>query len=407
MKKIRHLLGISGGKDSAALAIYMKDKFPQLDIEYYTCDTGKELEETYQLITNLEIYLGKKILLLNGADGSDEDPFDHFLKIYGGYLPSANARWCTKKLKLEPFEKFVGDDPVISYVGIRGDEDREGYISKKSNIQSIFPFRKNIWSEDIISKVLSNTNSSKVKELYKSISDATNSSHFIDILNTPLSYTLSQRQKLNLLLDISIKDFNQLVFLFLKTTNYPLANADKFDLIDCEDVLVREDIFKILETSGVGVPAYYNRNEEFTFEFNGKKIPYGRSRSGCFFCFFQQKLEWIWLFENHLDKFLLAEQYETSNGNDSFFTWMDSGTLRSLIGVPQDVELCKTEINKDTRKKEIVWINEEALKNRDKKNTDKIKEDYINKQKKTTKHTGLLIDILAEAEGEGCASCFI
>ena len=60
MKKIRHLLGISGGKDSAALAIYMKDKYPNLDIEYYTCDTGKELDETYQLIKNLEIYLGKK-----------------------------------------------------------------------------------------------------------------------------------------------------------------------------------------------------------------------------------------------------------------------------------------------------------------------------------------------------------
>lgn len=407
MKKIRHLLGISGGKDSAALAIYMKDYFPQIDIEYYTCDTGKELQETYQLITNLEIYLGKKIILLNGAEGSDEDPFDHFLKMFGGYLPSANARWCTKKLKLEPFEKFVGDDPVISYVGIRGDEDREGYISKKPNIQSIFPFRKNIWSEDVISKVLSNNNSVKIQELYKSIPDRVKSSRFIEILDTPLSFNLNQRQKLNLLLDISIKDFNHLVFLFLKTTNYPLAFEDKFDLIDCEDILVREDIFKILESSGVGVPAYYNRNEEFSFEFNGKKVPYGRSRSGCYFCFFQQKLEWIWLFENHLDKFLLAEQYETSNGNDSFFTWMDSGTLRNLIGVPQDIELCKTEINKDTRKKEIVWINDEAIKNRDKTNTNRIKADYIKKLKKATVQTGLLIDILAEAEGEGCASCFI
>jgi hypothetical protein len=210
-----------------------------------------------------------------------------------------------------------------------------------------------------------------------------------------------------LLLDISIKDFNHLVFLFLRTTNYPLAFEDKFDLIDCEDVLVREDIFRILESSGVGVPAYYNRNEEFSFEFNGKKIPYGRSRSGCFFCFFQQKLEWVWLFENHLDKFLLAEQYETSNGNDSYFTWMDSGTLRNLIGVPQDIQLCKTEFNKDTRKKEIVWINAEALINRDKTTTDRIKTDYINKQKKATKQTGLLIDILSEAESEGCASCFI
>lgn len=407
MKKIRHLLGISGGKDSAALAIYMKDKYPQLDIEYYTCDTGKELEETYQLITNLEIYLGKKIILLNAAEGSDEDPFDHFLKMYGGYLPSANARWCTKKLKLEPFEKFVGDDPVVSYVGIRGDEEREGYISRKPNIQSIFPFRKNIWSEDVISKVLSNSNSSIVRDLYKSVQRTSNSDRFEEILKQPISYSLNQRQKLNLLLDLGIKEFNALVFLFLQTTTYPLACEEKFDLINSDDVLVRDDIFRILELSGVGVPAYYNRNKEFSFEFEGKKIPYGRSRSGCFFCFFQQKIEWIWLFENHLDKFLLAEQYETSNGNDSFFTWMDSGTLRQLIGVPQEIELCKTAINQDTRKKEVIWIDEEALKNRDKTNSDKLKSDYISKRKKTSKQSGLLIDILAEAEGEGCASCFI
>ena len=60
MGRIRHLLGISGGKDSAALAVYMKDKYPLLDIEYYTCDTGMELDETYELIKNLEVYLGKK-----------------------------------------------------------------------------------------------------------------------------------------------------------------------------------------------------------------------------------------------------------------------------------------------------------------------------------------------------------
>lgn len=158
MSKIRHVLGISGGKDSAALAIYIKTKYPSLDLEFYSCDTGKELDETYQLIQNLEVYLGIKINLLKGAENSSEDPFDHFLKMYGGYLPASNSRWCTKKLKLEPFEKYVGTDNVVSYVGIRGDENREGYISTKKNIQSIFPFRKNIWSEDVIAKALSNQN---------------------------------------------------------------------------------------------------------------------------------------------------------------------------------------------------------------------------------------------------------
>ena len=65
---VRHVLGISGGKDSAALAIYMKDMYPSLNIEYYSSDTGKELDETYQLISNLESYLGLKINILKGTD---------------------------------------------------------------------------------------------------------------------------------------------------------------------------------------------------------------------------------------------------------------------------------------------------------------------------------------------------
>ena len=59
MTKVRHVLGISGGKDSAALAIYMKQKYPTLEVEYYNSDTGCELEETEKLVNNLESFLGK------------------------------------------------------------------------------------------------------------------------------------------------------------------------------------------------------------------------------------------------------------------------------------------------------------------------------------------------------------
>ena len=152
MSKLKQVLGISGGKDSAALAIYMKDKYPQLDLTYYFTDTGKELDETYLLIERLEGYLGKKVARLESEDArkSGQDPFDYYYKIFRGYLPSSQARWCTKVMKIEPFEAFVGDAPTLSYVGIRGDEDREGYLSRKTNIQAIFPFRRNIWSEDVI-----------------------------------------------------------------------------------------------------------------------------------------------------------------------------------------------------------------------------------------------------------------
>ena len=58
----RHVLGISGGKDSAALAVYMRDRVPGM--EYYFCDTGAELPETYEYLTRLEAVLGKPIAQL-------------------------------------------------------------------------------------------------------------------------------------------------------------------------------------------------------------------------------------------------------------------------------------------------------------------------------------------------------
>ena len=253
--KVRHVLGISGGKDSAALAIYLKNKYPELNIEYYFCDTGKELEETYQLVTNLENYLGKKIIRLEAAHQSHKDPFDHYYEIFGGYLPSSQARWCTKKLKLEPFEKFVGDDPVVSYVGIRGDENREGYISKKSNIQSIFPFRQNIWSEDVIKGLLQNTNIENLEELYLSFGIQKAKERTLEIIKTPLSSDFSRDQKLKILLDLEAQLFNKVAFLWIKTTDYPLSKIDEFLLLDNEDILIKRTY---LEYSGKVELAYPN-----------------------------------------------------------------------------------------------------------------------------------------------------
>ena len=41
MNDVRHVLGISGGKDSAALAVYLTLHYPELPVEYYFMDTGK------------------------------------------------------------------------------------------------------------------------------------------------------------------------------------------------------------------------------------------------------------------------------------------------------------------------------------------------------------------------------
>ncbi len=215
---MRHVLGISGGKDSAALAIYLKEQGRAPDIEYFFTDTGAELQEVYDFVDRLEAYLGKEIKRLNsGAD------FDHHLVRFNGFLPSARQRWCTRVMKLEPFEKFVGDDPVISYIGIRADEDREGYLSHKPNIKAVFPF--------------------------------------------------------------------------------------------VEDGLVREDVFRILKET-VGIPKYYQ----------------WRSRSGCYFCFFQRRDEWVGLHDRHPELFRQAMEYEKFNDlTGERYTWIQGISLEELI----------------------------------------------------------------------------
>jgi 3'-phosphoadenosine 5'-phosphosulfate sulfotransferase (PAPS reductase)/FAD synthetase len=105
--RIRHICGISGGKDSSALAVYMRDRVPEM--EYFFCDTGAELPETYEYLDKLETGLGKPIARLNARKG-----FDHWFDVYRGALPSPQMRWCTKKMKIEPLEEWVGDDAAVS-----------------------------------------------------------------------------------------------------------------------------------------------------------------------------------------------------------------------------------------------------------------------------------------------------
>jgi hypothetical protein len=363
---MRHVLGISGGKDSAALAIYMQTKYPNLDIDYYTCDTGKELDETYQLIERLESFLGKKIKKLRAVEKSPEDAFDHFVKIKGWFLPSSIARWCTKSLKLEPFENYVGTEPTISYVGIRGDEHREGYISTKPNIQAIFPFRKNIWSEEVVKFVLSNSNIERMLDLFSSIDLEHRSSRFLELLGQPIRIDFTQNHKLNLILECNVRDFNRLVFASLKDTQFPISLETYFPLVEDDSNLVREDIFRLLEESGVGVPSYYNKIE---FEVDGQKGAYSRSRSGCYFCFFQQRIEWVWLYEQHPNLFKLAMEYEKEG-----YTWGQNESLSDLIK-PERIA--------------------------------QIKREFIKKTQGTKKASPFLLDILDDEEEVGCAACFL
>lgn len=366
-KNVRHVLGISGGKDSAALAIYINRKYPNLNIEYYFCDTGKELKETLELVDKIEIYLGKEINRLKAIKNDHFEPFDYYLKSVGNFLPSVHARWCTQKLKLEPFEKFIGNDLAISYVGIRGDEDREGYISTKPNIQSIFPFRRNIWSIEVLSKFFQNENNEINLKLYKEIAEKSIFLRVKEIIETTKDNTFTLSKKLNLLLSTSTTTFNKVLFEFLKDKNYPISYLQEFSLLEHEDNLNREDIFKLLRESGVGIPSYYEKRK---FTVDGMTGEYARSRSGCFFCFFQQKIEWIWLYEQHPELYKKAMDYEKDG-----YTWIQGEGLEDLI-----------------KSERIRQIKLAAIKQN---------------EKNGSKKSPYLIDLLIDSESIACANCFI
>ena len=140
-KQERHILALSGGKDSAALAVYMREKRPDLPMEYVFIDSGHELPETYAYLEKIRAILNVSINVIR-----PQRDFDYWLKYFNGVLPSPNNRWCTRLLKLSPYKEWVDkkhkDCIIYSYVGIRADEDREGFRPTTEGFISQHPFVK-------------------------------------------------------------------------------------------------------------------------------------------------------------------------------------------------------------------------------------------------------------------------
>jgi len=135
----KHILALSGGKDSAALAVYMREKYPDISMEYVFTDSGCELPETYNYLNRIRAILNINIITIQSSQN-----FDYWLKYFGGVLPSPTNRWCTRLLKLRPYNKWLSEhcsnSHVYSYVGLRADEEREGYRTAAENITPVHPF---------------------------------------------------------------------------------------------------------------------------------------------------------------------------------------------------------------------------------------------------------------------------
>jgi 3'-phosphoadenosine 5'-phosphosulfate sulfotransferase (PAPS reductase)/FAD synthetase len=289
----RHVLGISGGKDSAALAVYMRDRHPELNIDYFFTDTGEELPEVHEFLGKLEGYLGKPIARLN--PGRD---FRFWLRQYNHFLPNPQTRWCTRMLKLKPFEEWVkpwlaAGDKVTSYVAIRADEDyREGYAAKANNLFVKLPFREAGIDKAGVIDILESSGVGYPKYYeWRSRSGCT--------------FCFFQ-QKIEW---VRLRDKHPDAYEAAKANNlfvklpFREAGIDKAGVID------------ILENSGVGYPKYYE----------------WRSRSGCTFCFFQQKIEWVRLRDKHPDADEAAKALEKDAlEHGAPFTWSRGESLSDM-----------------------------------------------------------------------------
>ena len=242
-----HILSLSGGKDSTALAFFMKENMPEIfeKTELVFCDTELELPETYDYLNKIEIFLDKKITWLR-----PEKSFDHLYDIRK-FLPSIKNRWCTVELKIRVYRKFLKEhfknaSQINTYIGIRADELGRGLDKTASadKVVNIFPFQ----------------------------------------------------------------DYG----------------------------ITRDDVFKILNDVGIGLPKYYE----------------WRKRSGCYFCFYQSPNDWLNLYEHCPELFYKAMEYEKFNNDGSkTYGWNMSYPLKDMI-LPENIKKIRENFARNGKKKQ-------------------------------------------------------
>ncbi len=245
--KEHYILSLSGGKDSTALAFFMKENMSEIfeKLELVFCDTECELPETYDYLNKIEVFLDKKIIRLR-----PEKNFEHIMTT-SGYLPSPIRRWCTVELKTKPFQSYIKqkkEGVVYLFIGIRADELFRAKYNKYNN--------------------------SRIIEIYP----------FVD------------------------------------------------------NGLIKNDIEEILRKSGINFPKYYEWS----------------NRSGCYFCPFQTKKNWINLYKNHPDLFFKAKSYEDKRNENPEFEnigWNLDMTLEEMIK-PENMKKIE---NTKSNKKEFIY----------------------------------------------------
>lgn len=172
--RTKHVVSVSGGKDSAATLLLAYERVDPTDLMPAFCDTGNEHEAVYEYLDYLELALDIKIVRLK-ANFSDQidvrrkrllaiasgapfrkgkypwtaeraaraadlmystgNPFLDLCLLHGMF-PTQLRKFCTKELKIHPLVEyqlsFVDDGHrVVSWQGVRRDESLKRRDAKK------------------------------------------------------------------------------------------------------------------------------------------------------------------------------------------------------------------------------------------------------------------------------------
>ena len=163
------LVSVSGGRTSAFMAIFLKERFADRQLLFLFANTGKEKEETLVFLNNLDNHFNLGIVWLeakvNPKKGKgttykivdfktasrNGEPFEAVIKKYG--LPSKLFRHCTRELKEAPIHKYAKEILGTDYftaIGIRADEkhrltEKENYIYPLADLNTDKKFINSFW----------------------------------------------------------------------------------------------------------------------------------------------------------------------------------------------------------------------------------------------------------------------
>ena len=136
---MKHIVALSGGKDSTALALRLAE-IGGREYEYICTPTGNELPDMIRHWGTLECLLRKKLKKI-GCGMSLYDVIEQ-----AKMIPNHRARFCTRILKIEPAIEYMKSlsERSIMYVGLRADEEeRKGIFGEEIEVK--FPLREWGW----------------------------------------------------------------------------------------------------------------------------------------------------------------------------------------------------------------------------------------------------------------------